>query len=43
MAATSYDGTYKNCGSNLSVWRKVRKNIDGIPLPEVLVYKLYTW
>jgi hypothetical protein len=35
MAATSYDGTCKNCGSNLSVWMEVRKNIDGIPVPEV--------
>jgi hypothetical protein len=35
MAATSYDGTCKNCGSILSVWIEVRKNIDGIPVPEV--------
>ena len=35
MAATSYDGTCKNCGLNLSVWIEVRKNIDGIPIPEV--------
>jgi hypothetical protein len=35
MAATSYDGTCKNCGANLSVWIEVRKNIDGIPVPEV--------
>ena len=35
MAATSYDGIYKNCSSNLSVWIKVIKNIDGIPIPEV--------
>ena len=35
MAATSYDGTCKNCGANLSVWMEVRKNIDGIPVPEV--------
>jgi len=35
MAATSYDGTCKNCGSDLSVWMEVRKNIDGIPVPEV--------
>jgi hypothetical protein len=25
MAATSYDGTCKNCGANLSVWIEVRK------------------
>ena len=35
MAATSYDGTCKNCGSVLSVWMEIRKNIDGIPVPEV--------
>jgi hypothetical protein len=35
MAATSYDGTCKNCGSDLSIWMEVRKNIDGIPVPEV--------
>jgi hypothetical protein len=35
MAATSYDGTCKNCDSNLAVWIEVRKNIDGIPIPEV--------
>ena len=35
MAATSYDGLCKNCGVNLSVWIKVIKNIDGIPIPEV--------
>jgi hypothetical protein len=35
MAATSYDGTCKNCGSVLSVWIEIRKNIDGIPVPEV--------
>ena len=35
MAATSYDGTCKNCGANLSVWIEVRKNIEGVPVPEV--------
>jgi hypothetical protein len=35
MAATSYDGTCKKCGSNLSVWMEVRVNIDGVPKPEV--------
>ena len=35
MAATSYDGTCKNCGSDLSVWMEVRKNIDELPVPEV--------
>ena len=35
MAATSYDGFCKNCDGNLSVWIKVIKNIDGIPIPEV--------
>jgi hypothetical protein len=35
MAATNYDGTCKNCGSDLSVWIEIRKNIDGIPVPEV--------
>ena len=35
MAATSYDGTCKNCGANLSVWIEVRRNIDGVPIPEV--------
>ena len=35
MAAASYDGTCKNCGSDLSVWIEIRKNIDGIPVPEV--------
>ena len=25
----------KNWGANLSVWMEVRKNIDGIPVPEV--------
>ena len=35
MAATSYDGTCKNCGANLSVWIEVRKNSDGVPVPEV--------
>ena len=28
MVATSYDGTCKNCGANLSVWIEVRKNIE---------------
>ena len=28
MAATSYDGTCKNCGSNLSVWMEVKKKIE---------------
>ena len=27
MAATSYDGTCKNCDSDLSVWIEVRKNL----------------
>ena len=35
MAATSYDGICKNCGSVLSVWIEIRKNIEGIPVPEV--------
>ena len=35
MAATIYDGTCKNCGSDLSVWIEVRRNVDGIPKPEV--------
>ena len=35
MAATSYDGTCKNCGANLSVWIEVRKNIEEVPVPEV--------
>ena len=35
MAATGYDGTCRNCGANLPVWIEVRKNIDGIPVPEV--------
>jgi hypothetical protein len=35
MVATSYDGTCKNCGANLSVWIEVRKNIEGVPVPEV--------
>jgi hypothetical protein len=35
MAATSYDGMCKNCGANLSVWIEVRKNIEGVPVPEV--------
>jgi hypothetical protein len=35
MAATIYDGTCKNCGANLSVWIEVRKNSDGVPVPEV--------
>jgi hypothetical protein len=35
MATTSYDGTCNNCGSNLSVWVEVRRNIDGIPKPEI--------
>ena len=35
MAATSYDGIYKNCNSDLYVWMKVIKKIDGIPIPEV--------
>ena len=34
MVATSYDGTCKNCGANLSVWIEVRKNIE-VPVPEV--------
>jgi hypothetical protein len=35
MAATGYDGTRRTCGTNLSVWIEGRKNIDGIPVPEV--------
>ena len=36
MASSIYDGTCKNCGSNnLSVWLEVRRNIDGVPMPEV--------
>jgi hypothetical protein len=36
MASSAYDGTCKNCGlKNLSVWLEVRRNIDGIPIPEV--------
>ena len=35
MASTGYDGTCRNCGANLSVWIEVRKNIVGIPVPEV--------
>jgi len=35
MAATSYDGTYKKCGTNLSVWMEVRINVNGIPKPVV--------
>jgi len=35
MAATSYDGTCKKCGSDLSVWIEVRINVDGVPKPEV--------
>ena len=35
MASSIYDGTCKNCGSNLSVWLEVRRNIDGVPVPEV--------
>ena len=34
MVATSYDGTCKNCGANLSVWIEVRKNIEST-IPEV--------
>jgi hypothetical protein len=30
MVATSYDGTCKNCGANLSVWIEVRKNIEEV-------------
>jgi hypothetical protein len=35
MAATSYDGTCKKCGSDLSVWIEVRVNVEGVPKPEV--------
>ncbi|HEX6294371.1 MAG TPA: hypothetical protein VFZ46_04400 [Nitrososphaeraceae archaeon] len=36
MASSIYDGTCKNCSSNnLSVWLEVRRNIDGVPMPEV--------
>ena len=35
MAATSYDGTCKKCGTNLNVWMEVRVNVDGIPKPEI--------
>jgi hypothetical protein len=35
MAATSYDGIYKNYNLDLYVWTKIIKNIDGIPIPEV--------
>lgn len=35
MATTSYDGTCNNGGSNLFVQIEVRRNIDGIPKPEV--------
>ena len=35
MATSTYDGTCKNCGSGLSVWIEVRRNIDGIPKPEI--------
>ena len=35
MATSTYDGTCKNCGSDLSVWIEVRRNIDGIPKPEI--------
>ena len=30
MLATSYDGTCKNFGANLSVWIEVRKNIEEV-------------
>jgi hypothetical protein len=36
MASSIYDGTCKNCGlDNLSVWIEVRRNVDGIPMPEI--------
>ena len=35
MVTTDYDGTCKNCGATLSVWMEVRRNIEGIPKPEV--------
>jgi hypothetical protein len=35
MAATSYDGTCKNSGANLSCLDEVRKIIGGVPIPEV--------
>ena len=35
MGTTSYDGIYKNYNSDLYVWMKVIKKIDGIPIPEV--------
>ena len=42
MTATSYDGTCKNCGANLSVWIEVKKNMtENLSLS--LVNRLYTW
>ena len=35
MASVDYDGTCKNCGAELTVWMEVRRNIDGVPKPEV--------
>jgi hypothetical protein len=35
MATLIYDGTCKKLWYDLSVWIKVRRNIDGIPKPEI--------
>jgi hypothetical protein len=35
MTTPDYDGTCRNCGSVLSVWVEVRRNIEGIPKPEI--------